>query len=121
MSPLDSCTGLTVHPLPTKLESFAEYGDPVSIVKDESGKWYASGFRSVYVMRAKGKNGGLKLVSTLKSIKQALTVTKKKGESSFHGSYALVDDRGNYYVALAKNVMKYKLQGGDHRLFLLAR
>ena len=109
---LDTCKGLKVHPRATPLAEFWDYGDPVSVVKGDRGIWYASGFKSVYALQAKGASGGFKLLSTLKSSPGTIQMAKKKGESSFHGSYALVDRKGDYYVAFGKNVERFKLVGG---------
>jgi len=109
---LDTCGGLKVHPMATPLAEFWDYGDPVSVVKGDRGIWYASGFKSVYALQAKGSTGGFKLLSSLKTSAGTIKMEKKKGESSFHGSYALVDRKGDYYVAFGKNVERFRLVGG---------
>ena len=82
-------------------------------MKGDRGTWYASGFKSVYALRAKATSGGFTLLSGLKSSSGTITVTKEKGESSFHGSYAFVDRKDDYYVAFGKNVERFRLVGGE--------
>ena len=87
----------------------------VSVVKDQEGVWWTSGFGTVYALR---KQPGGEAFEVLQEFDRQETTT-------FHGSYAFVDNRGFFYAAFQSTIERFHLghsdEGGDCKSRLAGR